>query len=880
MSLIGRSLGPYEITGDLGAGAMGQVYRARDTRLDRDVALKTLPPALADDPDRVERFEREARALAALDHPNIVAIHSVESIDGHRFLTMQLVDGRPLSDHIPPGGLPQERFFDWAIALCSAVAGAHRHGIVHRDLKPANVMIDSDERLRVLDFGLAKLRDDAPPVSPDSSLTPTITVDPRITTEGALVGTIAYMAPEQAEGRDVTQRADVFSLGVMLHEMAAGAVPFQGDSALSVLAAVVKETPPPVHEVAPRWPRQLGRIVTAALQKDPEQRTQSAQDLRNQLEALRDELRESPPEPVVQSRPSSRNSLAALVVTTAVAFGLGRILAPTADGPEIETPVITVERLTTSGVVVHAAISPDGRSLAYVENRDGLTNLRVRQLATGSDLSIVEPVDQFMGPPMFGDDGEYLYYVAAPRLGSWETAPGVLYRIPVLGGQPRRIIGGVAGLAVMAPDGQSIAMVMVDSTGRETPIIHHLDGSAADSLTGAGEHLLPALAWSPDGGRIAAPVYDSDDKWTLIQVHDVVSGTRQFLADGWGDVHGLAWLPDESSLLISGAHERSGWFYHLWIQTDLDGAARRLTTDTSNYLGVSVTADGRSLVSVQSEWHADLWEAPAGHPNRVRRITDGLVHGNFGLAAMPDGRIVEVRRDFRMAIVDPADGSDVLVGDENTCRSPDVSPDGSLLVYSSWREGSDGVWLQRSDGSDLRRITDLQTGRSYPRFTPDGRWIVYRNRAANHETINKVPIDGGESVEVVAHPAGPPAVSPEGARVAFVTDWRDDGTRAVRVASMVDGHLVVELALGTELLERRIDDDSIRWTPDGSALTFAAEGDGVRNLWRLPVDGGDAEQLTTFADQSVIFHDWTTDGRLVMSRGDAREDAVLVRGFR
>jgi TolB-like protein/tetratricopeptide (TPR) repeat protein len=279
----GTRLGPYEIQSLIGAGGMGEVYKARDTRLDRTVAIKVLPPGVSGDSERRARFEREAKAVAALDHPNIVTVFSVEEADGVPFFTMQYVEGRTLREADLPRGFPLPDLLKIAIPLADAVAAAHGRGILHRDLKPANVMLTPDGRVKVLDFGLAKLRDDP---APDGA---TRTASD-LTSEGRVVGTVAYMSPEQAQGKPVDARSDVFSLGVLLYELATGQRPFAGDTSASVISAILRDTPPAVTALRPELPRDVARIVTRALHKDPEHRYQTAKDLRNDLEELKTEL--------------------------------------------------------------------------------------------------------------------------------------------------------------------------------------------------------------------------------------------------------------------------------------------------------------------------------------------------------------------------------------------------------------------------------------------------------------------------------------------------------------------------------------------------------------------------------------------------------------
>jgi serine/threonine protein kinase/Tfp pilus assembly protein PilF len=287
--LIGKTLGHYQIVALIGRGGMGEVYRAHDTKLDRDVALKILPAEMATDPARLERFEREAKTVAGLNHPHIVTLHSVEEESGLRFLTMELVEGRSLDELLTAEGLPLAKVFEIGIAVADALAAAHERGIIHRDLKPANVMLTHDGRVKVLDFGLAKLTEDPRTTSQQAATT----IAP-ITADGVVVGTAPYMSPEQLRGKDVDFRSDLFSLGILLYELATGKRPFDGETNADVISSILKETPPAVTHLKPDLPRHLGRIVTQCLEKDPRDRFHSAIDIRNQLRMLRRESESTP----------------------------------------------------------------------------------------------------------------------------------------------------------------------------------------------------------------------------------------------------------------------------------------------------------------------------------------------------------------------------------------------------------------------------------------------------------------------------------------------------------------------------------------------------------------------------------------------------------
>jgi len=285
--MIGQTLSRYKITGMLGEGGMGVVYRAEDPELGREVALKLLPAKMADNPKRLERFRREAKAVAAINHPNIVTIHSIESVETTHFLTMELVEGESLCNIIPPGGMPLAKVFEIAVPLADALSSAHEQGIVHRDLKPANVMVTGENRIKVLDFGLAKLVEDPDPASGDTALT---AVPTELTAEGMVMGTAPYMSPEQVEGLAMDHRTDIFSLGIVLYEMATGKRPFAGDTSAALVSSILRDSPPTVTEINESLPRHLARIIQHCLEKDPEARYQSAKDVRNELKSLRREV--------------------------------------------------------------------------------------------------------------------------------------------------------------------------------------------------------------------------------------------------------------------------------------------------------------------------------------------------------------------------------------------------------------------------------------------------------------------------------------------------------------------------------------------------------------------------------------------------------------
>ena len=391
--MIGKTLGHYEVIGLLGKGGMGEVYRARDTKLKRDVALKVLPADLASDPARLERFQREAETVAGLSHPHIVTLYSVEEDQDTRFLTMELVEGQGLDEILTPDGLPLPKVFEIGIAVADALAAAHEKGIVHRDLKPANVMVTRDGHVKVLDFGLAKLAEDKP--APDLEVTEAL----GLTQEGAILGTVPYMSPEQLRGQDVDHRSDIFSLGILLYEIATGRRPFQGNNNADLTSSILKDTPSALSQLRPDLPRHLGRIVAQCLEKEPKDRYHSAVDIRNELRGLRREMESGvsqatgPISGVHGAPQKSRTGLwlgiaATVVVLAGLAFFLGRG-RQTPQAQTAKTPALSDKSIA---VLAFADMSP-GKDQEYFS--DGIAEELLNLLAKIPELKVISRSSSF-----------------------------------------------------------------------------------------------------------------------------------------------------------------------------------------------------------------------------------------------------------------------------------------------------------------------------------------------------------------------------------------------------------------------------------------------------------------------------------------------------
>ena len=891
--MIGRTLGHYRILELLGKGGMGEVYLAEDTRLQRRVALKILAPELAHDQDRRERFEREARAAAQLNHPHIVTIHSVEEAEGLAFLTLELVDGKTMSELIPTSGLPLDRLLQWSIPLADAVGAAHQRGITHRDLKPANVMLTTDGRVKVLDFGLAKLREDlaeGPASMPTRDLTG----------EGRVLGTIAYMSPEQAEGRAVDPRTDVFALGVVLYEMATGRRPFSGDTHLSVLTAILRDTPASVSQIKTDLPRELARIIQRCLAKDPEDRYQTAKDLRNDLRALRDDLASgevvvsgsasasgSGPVPPIAAPPAAAKAgmarwlVAAAALVAVIAGGayvyVRRGGAATADAAP-PFSAIALTRLTTTGTAGVAAISGDGRYAAYVVTESGRQSLWLRQVTTSSNVQIVPPAAVNFDAVSFGPDGNYVYYVFYPAGQNIAS----LYQMPVLGGGPRKIVDDIDTPPAFSPDGRQFAflrgledqsgtsLMLADATGSN---VHQL---AAHRLPLTYE--LDGVAWSPEGRTIAVAGHNvSTLKDSLVLIDAATGAERTLGSHDWRRIGYLAWLPDGSHLLVNavegGGNESSSQIFSVSYP---DGAVNRVTNDLSTYVGLSLSGDGSSFVSVRNETRSRVWVMPMGHVDQGHEIANGAGadDGVDGLAWTPDGRVIYASATSGNLDIWSmnADGSNrvQLTSTPADDRLPLVPADGRTIVFLSEREGAATLWRMNIDGSAPAKL-----GAGPVAFRPvlsfDGQWVYYSDPARRNF---RIPLGGGTPEPLLgeltaggrALPPGfhEPMPSPDGRAIAG--HYQDPTANGERVAV---------LSLDAATAEHRFPNvfANARWAPDGRSLMFT---DRV-NLFRQPIAGGPAAQITHFTGDRIFSGVLSSDQqRLALVRGQVASDVVLV----
>jgi len=861
------SLLHYTLIEKVGSGGMGEVWAAEDTKLHRKVALKTLPAKMASDPERRARFEREAQAVAALNHPNIVTIHSIEETEGRLFLTMELVQGKPLSEIIPKGGLPLKRFFEIAVPLADAVSAAHRSGITHRDLKPDNIMQTDDGRVKVLDFGLARLREDA--VEAEETQLPT-----RLKTEaGVILGTVAYMSPEQAEGKPADARSDVFSLGVVLYQMATGTRPFRGDSPASTMSAILRDDPPAVTEANQDLPRHLGRIIRRCLAKDPLRRYQVALELRNDLEVLKGEVDSGVTLPVsaLGARHTGRRSrapwMAGAIVLVAGAAALGWLLrraGPPAAGPDSIQGAFS--KITSEGRWVnHPSLSPDGKTVAYAGRSAGNWDIYVQRVGGQNPLNLTQAESSDDLQPAFSPDGERIAFVSAREGGG-------IFVMGATGESVRRLTTGGCNPA-WSPDGESIVYA---TECFETPMgrVSTSELWVADTASGATHRLFKGDAvqpsWSPNGRRVAywgLPEGSGQrDIWTIPAGGGEPVPVTQDIHVDWDPV----WSPDGRHLYFTS--DRGGAM-NLW-RVPIDessgktlGPPQAVTTGVSAWsMELSLSKDGKKIVYASSDARANVQKVgfdpgkgtALGEPVWVSRTT-GV---NERCQIDPGGSILAcyARGSVEDIYLMREDGSEkrALTNDPFKDRIPRWSPDGKEIYFYSDRSGKYEIWSIRPDGSGLTQITDT-SGQStvWPVPSPDGKRLAYSflressrivdlGRPFKEQSpVTLPPLEDGNHVGLWSW-------SPDGRRVAGLAIGRDGGFH---------GSVVYDLASGKyRWLSRRginpvwLNDSRRVLVVAGSAIELVdAETGTSRPVLSVAPDMVENEGVSITGDNRTIF---------------------------
>jgi Tol biopolymer transport system component len=874
----GIRIGPYAVTAKLGAGGMGEVYRATDTTLGREVAIKVLPASVAQDADRLARFDREARTLATLNHPYIAQIYGRERSGNTSALVMELVEGPTLADRIMHGALPVGDALSIATQIAEALEAAHEQGVVHRDLKPANVKVRLDGVVKVLDFGLAKAIEPVGAAVASASLAATVT-SPAVTHAGIILGTAAYMSPEQARGRPVDKRADIWAFGCVLYEMLAGVRPFAGETVSDLIAAVI-DREPDWKALPAGVPSNVLTLLKRCLDKDAKRRLRDIGDARLEVdEAIKAPVARDASDGV---RPGVtwRRWVAPVAIAIAGLVALAVGLRSGASREEAwVSPLANAKftRLTDfPGTETLGAISPDGRFVAYLSDQAGPFNLWLNQVDTGrfenltKDLPTLSFNLNVRAMGFTGDGSEVSFLTGGRRV-----------LMPLIGGMPRPFLQPTAQHPSWSPDGARL--VYVQGVDGDPIFVADRTGSNAREIfkdqRGVHNH---NPVWAPDSQWIYfVHGLDVSGEMEVWRIRPSGGAPEQITRQGAAITY-IAPLGPRTLLYVAPAEDRSGpWLWALDVESRV---SRRVSAGLERYRSVATSSDGRRVVATVANPTANLWRVPL-----LDRVADDRDIRPFAVqtvrALMPRFRGTSV---FYLSARGTGDGlwryedgqaSEIWKGSDGALAEPPaVSPDGRRVVFVIRKAAKGQLTLLSADGSESRVLADSIDAQGAADWAPDGRRIVTGGRDAQDLGLFVIPLDGGPPVRLATGLAINPVWSPDGSLIVYA--GTSVAGRQLLAAVRHDGTPV-------ELPEIQVPtgNQAHRFLPNGTGIVYMqSPGSGggsvgpFRDLWLLNLATKATRHLAHLTgDYQTLSFDITPDGKqIIFDRVNDNSDVVLI----
>jgi serine/threonine protein kinase/Tol biopolymer transport system component len=879
----------------LGSGGMGNVWVAEDMNLGRGVALKFISEDHARQAAALERFKMEARTASSLNHPNICTIYEIGEADGQTFIAMELIEGEPLDLYLTHHVFDVQEMLDLAIQIADALDAAHSKGIVHRDIKPGNILVTHRGQAKILDFGLAKLISARRPAGQPAYAIPTVASAEHLTSPGMAVGTTAFMSPEQARGRELDARSDLFSFGAMLYVMATRKLPFDGETAAVIFDGILNRPPVSPVEINPELPPKLDDIICTALEKDRDLRYQSAAEMRAELKRLKrdttsariplasgraaaapasasDKAPSATPTTPTAQKPVTwlrRALYAGLLVGILVAV-IALYFANRGEEHHFNLANMKVAQITNSGDVGATALSPDRRYIVYVVRDGARQSLWVQQVATGSNVQVLAPDQVSFVAVSFTPDGNYLLFVRSDK----STANfRYLYRMPVLGGTPQQLVRDIDTAPTFAPDGHQFAF----TRGILNPMANDVLIASAD---GSGERVLAhrrgfrpgdaTVTWSPDGQNLAIVTGEprgSANRWVL-QTVSVQTGEVKDLHAFSLPAYAAAWLPDGRGVLVVATDAESGRG-QIWFVSYPKGELSRFTNDLVDYdlCCLDITRDGNSLIALQASSQSDVWVSNAEGSN-PRQVTSGESQGQA--LDWIDGRIVAGDSRGHWMAMNP-DGSNRtrLFGDREPRVQVSACLDAKYIAYAKLHNGILELWRSEPDGSNAMQLVDRPIDGDVV-CTPDSKSVIYGADSA----LWRVSINGG-TPEKTNFSHMDFALSPDGKLFLTGMETLEAGTFSAKllVKTVGSGETVrtFDVPFGMR---------APRFTPDGKAIAYLLTRDRATNLWEQPLSGGKPFPVTKFTSDDMFDYAWSRDGKqLAFSRGQRKTDAIMMSNF-